>query len=214
MWARTSQEVELESTRVFKLCLAAFKDESESTPETLVEVYGHYHNAAVCSDFKNFNSSLTLQTCLFVSYKTWAHYQPATVVLAFLTKLIGKLEMLTSVQAPNKVIRFIYTLFDELFARTVEEEDEIIFIVRSVTLQLQMAISPVRFSRPIRLLSVCQTLVNPKLHLNPGNRIHSHTASSSPRALQRFPHPSYPLQQHVRRQGLLLYRVSRSWTVR
>lgn len=69
--------------------------------------------------------------------------------------------MLTSVQAPNKIIRFIYTLFDELFARTVEEEDEIIFIIRSVTLQIQNAISPVRFSRPTRLLLFYQTFVNP-----------------------------------------------------
>jgi serine/threonine protein kinase len=63
-------------------------------------------------------------------------------VLALLSELASKLEELASIPSPNKMIRFVYTLFDELFARTVDQEDEIVFVIRSITLQLQSLISP------------------------------------------------------------------------
>lgn len=78
------------------------------------------------------------------SAKSWAHYQPTTVVLAFFTHVIAQFDAVATFPNPNKVIRLIYTLFDELFARSVEQEEEIIFVVRSVTIQLQNHIRAVR----------------------------------------------------------------------
>lgn len=60
------------------------------------------------------------------------------------TLLNSQLDELGQLPSLNKLVRFVYTIFDELFARTVEEEQEMIFVVRSVTLQLQNNVRPVR----------------------------------------------------------------------
>lgn len=64
--------------------------------------------------------------------------------MGVLTLLNSQLDEMAQLPTTNKLVRFVYTMFDEIFARTVEEEQEMIFVVRSVTIQLQSNIRPVR----------------------------------------------------------------------
>lgn len=64
--------------------------------------------------------------------------------MGVLTLLNSQLDAMAQLPTTSKLVRFVYTMFDEIFARTVEEEQEMIFVVRSVTLQLQSNIRPVR----------------------------------------------------------------------